>query len=624
MKLQTKVFLVLSGVLALSVALNYGVVRAIVFPSFAELERTEAQQNLQRVQRAIHSELAHMDNTAQDWAHWTDTYRFVGGEDPGYVDSNLMYETFPGIDMTLMNFYDSKGELVWGKAYDLETEHEIQLREFSPEALTPAHPLIAHQTIDGQARGVMMTERGPLLVVSRPVLTNEKQGPIRGAVVMARLLDDGRLGKLRQQVNVDFRVWPATEESLPAEHRGILRRLTSGGQPFAIERGEHFLRAYSVLSDVRGAPVLLMQAETPRDITAIGVRTVDVALIGIIVAGAIVMLVMLVLLRRVVTNPLTWLTDQVLSIGDTNDLSERLSLKRDDEIGIFAREFDSMLERLSDARRQLQEQSYRSGMAELAADVLHNVRNIIAPTFLRIDHMIENLAEDTDLGLDAIVEELSYDSISAERRAKLVRYVFLSHEKWAQQHVILSNDLKRIADQLGVLERLLMAQDDFGDSGIVTQSVNVADAWQTALRCLPTNLRNMASIEIDSGLGDSAAVMASPIGLVQVFVNLLTNAALSVERKGISDGRIQFGLDVERHNGKDMFRMRISDNGAGIDENDLETIFERRDSGTKGCNGGMGLHWCANAMTNMNGEIYAKSHGLGQGAVFHLVLPAAG
>ena len=46
-KLKIKIILVLSGVLALSVALNYGVVRAIVFPRFAEIERTEAQKNLQ-------------------------------------------------------------------------------------------------------------------------------------------------------------------------------------------------------------------------------------------------------------------------------------------------------------------------------------------------------------------------------------------------------------------------------------------------------------------------------------------------------------------------------------------------------------------------------------------------
>ena len=622
MKLKTKVLLVLAGVLALSVALNYGVVRAIVFPSFAELERTEAQQNLQRVQRAIQSELAHMDNTAQDWAHWTDTYRFIGGEYPEYVESNLMYETFPAIDMTLLNFYDSKGELLWGKAYDLETEQAIQLREFSPESLTPAHPLIAHQTIDGQARGVMMTERGPVLVVSRPILTNEKQGPIRGTLVMARLLDEGHLDKLRQQVNADFRVWPVTEDSLPAEHQGILRRLMSGGQPFEIERGEHLLRAYSVLSDVRGAPVLLMQVETPRDITAIGTRTVNVALIGIIVAGIIVMLVMLVLFQRVITDPLTWLTNHILLIGDTGDLSERLSLKRDDEIGIFAREFDTMIEKLSDARRQLQEQSYRFGMAEMAAGVLHNIRNIITPTFLRIDHMIESLAECSNQDLDAVVEELTYDNISAERRSKLVRYVFLSHERWAQQHETLGNDLNNIAEQLRVLERLLMAQDDFSGSGITTQPVNIAEALNTAIRCLPANLQNVASIEIDAGLQGSKSAMASLIGLVQVFINLVTNAAESIERKGASDGRIVIGLDPERVNGKDVLHMRISDNGIGIDERSLDLIFQRDYSSKEDGKGGMGLHWCANAIRNMDGEIYAETGGLGQGAVMHLILPA--
>ncbi len=140
MNLRTKVLLVLSGVLALSIVLNYGVVRMIVFPRFAEIERTEAQKNLQRVQRAIQNELTHMDNTAQDWAHWTDTYQFIAGENPEFVENNLLYETFSGIGVTLMNFYDSEGTLVWGKAYDLATEQEIQLGEFSPESLTAAHP----------------------------------------------------------------------------------------------------------------------------------------------------------------------------------------------------------------------------------------------------------------------------------------------------------------------------------------------------------------------------------------------------------------------------------------------------------------------------------------------------
>lgn len=49
MRLGTKTILVLSGVVALSTALNFLVIRETVYPSFAELEKEEAEENLSRV-----------------------------------------------------------------------------------------------------------------------------------------------------------------------------------------------------------------------------------------------------------------------------------------------------------------------------------------------------------------------------------------------------------------------------------------------------------------------------------------------------------------------------------------------------------------------------------------------
>ena len=68
--------------------------------------------------------------------------------------------------------------------------------------------------------------------------------------------------------------------------------------------------------------------------------------------------------------------------------------------------------------------------------------------------------------------------------------------------------------------------------------------------------------------------------------------------------------------------MRISDNGIGIEESSLDLIFQREYSSKEDGKGGMGLHWCANAIRNMDGKIYAETGGLGQGAVIHLILPA--
>ena len=36
-----------------------------------------------------------------------------------------------------------------------------------------------------------------------------------------------------------------------------------------------------------------------------------------------------------------------------------------------------------------------------------------------------------------------------------------------------------------------------------------------------------------------------------------------------------------------------------------------------------GMHWCANAVAGMGGRISAESDGQGQGAEFHVLLPAA-
>ncbi len=53
MKLGSKTLLVLAGVLTFSVALNFGVLQNLVFPSFVSLEEEAAEQNLSRVTDAL-------------------------------------------------------------------------------------------------------------------------------------------------------------------------------------------------------------------------------------------------------------------------------------------------------------------------------------------------------------------------------------------------------------------------------------------------------------------------------------------------------------------------------------------------------------------------------------------
>ena len=109
--------------------------------------------------------------------------------------------------------------------------------------------------------------------------------------------------------------------------------------------------------------------------------------------------------------------------------------------------------------------------------------------------------------------------------------------------------------------------------------------------------------------------------LNQVFSNLLTNAAESIQRKGLKQGEVNIRAEVDRKDNKDMVHIQISDNGEGIEADTIEHIFEQGFSTKKESTSGIGLHWCANIVTAMQGRIYAESEGIGKGANFHLMIP---
>src|SRR6202030_39919 len=100
---------------------------------------------------------------------------------------------------------------------------------------------------------------------------------------------------------------------------------------------------------------------------------------------------LVVALNRIVLKPLARVTRHAVAVGEGTDLSARLSLPGQDEIALLAREFDRMVERVADSRRQLVDQSFQAGFAELAKGVLHNLGNAMTPIGVRLANLRERL-----------------------------------------------------------------------------------------------------------------------------------------------------------------------------------------------------------------------------------------
>ena len=94
MQLSPKITLIIASAVGLSGVFSYLIVDRAIYPSFVELETTKAHDNLNRVVRAVESEVRHLDLLAHDWASWDDSYEFIVDQNQEYKDSNLVVTSF--------------------------------------------------------------------------------------------------------------------------------------------------------------------------------------------------------------------------------------------------------------------------------------------------------------------------------------------------------------------------------------------------------------------------------------------------------------------------------------------------------------------------------------------------
>jgi sensor domain CHASE-containing protein len=359
MTLRSKITLILLCVFILFGVVDFGIQRFIIFPSFLALEREEAVTDVKRSVEALQREINFLDFLVWDWAAWDETYEFIETRSDAYIKANLILETFADDDLNLLYFVNTSGKVIWGETRDRQTEI-THLPEFPGDALPVSHPLLSYKAenkplSEVKVAGVYNTGKGPMLISSRPILTGQSEGPIRGSVIIGKYLTDKIIKKLVEQTQVDFLIFPILDGALPEPLKEMPGRITAESRYLIESTGPDYLHAYTTLADIKGEAALLLKAKLPKKISAKGYASMRYAMYSILAAGFGVLIVMFLLLHFSVFGPVKDFTDHVKSIGKTNDLSASFSIKRRDEIGILAHEFNKMVDQLNKFQTELEQ-----------------------------------------------------------------------------------------------------------------------------------------------------------------------------------------------------------------------------------------------------------------------------
>jgi two-component system, OmpR family, sensor histidine kinase MprB len=319
---------------------------------------------------------------------------------------------------------------------------------------------------------------------------------------------------------------------------------------------------------LNGQPVAVQLARPLSSVDNV-LSTLRVILLLVILGGIALAVVLGRLAAKRVLKPLSEVAETALHISETEDLSARIQVRADDEVGQLAIRFNAMLERLQASRDALDESA--RAQRQLIADASHELRTPVTSLRTNIEVLLE------------------HDELSDEDRRRMLTDV-----------VDQTEELTGLVGDLIELARGDLPVDSVED---VRLDRVVEESVERAQRNFP-RVRFAATLE-------PTLIDGVPERLGRAVNNLLDNAA----RHSPPGGVVEITVGTEG--------IVVRDHGPGIDETDLPHVFDRfyRGASSRGRQGsGLGLAIVRQVAEQHSGSVNAANAPDG-GAVFTLKLP---
>lgn len=606
MNIRWKVTALIATVFALLGVTEILVARNVLMPSFTELEHTQADVAMRRIQFAVGRNFQQIQQAATDWGNWTDTYRFAHDHNRAFVDENVTPVGLRQLNINVLMILDLNGQEIASGTLDLEGGQPLDLDLARRRALTEDFPWRSHLRTGVSAHGFLRTDRGILMIAAAPILDGLGHGPSRGMVLMGRLLNGQEIAAIGSQAQAHLTLQP---KSPPGQGQ---RRVQT----------DDAIQVYLPVDDIYGNPILTFRVDEPREITHRGHTAVVYATAYLIGAAVLVMILLVVQLNRVILNPLAQMTRHAVAIGQDSDLTGRLDFKRADEIGVLAGAFDRMVARVAESRGQLVDQSFQAGFAELAKGVLHNLGNAMTPIGVRVNTLRGKLRAVPIEDFEMAATELARGNVDPARRADLEEFVRLACGELSSMLKAAQDDVEVMVRQTSIVQSALSEQMRSTRNEHVVETLRLPELLSQSLDVVPDSARQRLLIEVDESLNRIGAVTVPRTVLRLVLQNFMINAADATRDAGKAQGRVRVTADIVREGATEQLCLHCADEGVGIAAENLTRVFEKGFSTkSKETNFGIGLHWCANAVGALGGRVWASSEGPGRGACLHVSVP---
>jgi signal transduction histidine kinase len=306
-----------------------------------------------------------------------------------------------------------------------------------------------------------------------------------------------------------------------------------------------------------------------------------------------------------ISRPLARLRHGVETVG-TGDLTHRVGITTDDEVGEVAKAFDAMAEEL---------QSVTVSRDELEAEVARRAR-----AERGLQKVLAELARsNTELEQFAYVASHDLQEPLRKVRAFGDRLAGMCGERLTEKERDYLARMQSAAERMSALINDLLQLSRVTTRGRPFEPVDLGSVVADVLADLELRVQELGAEVV---VGDLPAIDADPVQMRELLQNLISNA-LKFHKPDVPP-RVEVRTEVrdDAANGR-LCELRVSDNGIGFDMEYIDRIFvvfQRLHSRGDYPGTGIGLAVCKKIAQRHGGDIAAVSEP-GKGATFVVTLP---
>ena len=273
-------------------------------------------------------------------------------------------------------------------------------------------------------------------------------------------------------------------------------------------------------------------------------------------------------------------------------------------------------------------QAFAQGRLEVMDTILHNIGNAITSVAIGIGTLKE------ELGNNPLIERLSAlsetvkahaedwgDYVQHDPQGQQVRPFLLAlAADFVEQNRELVRTVERVNSQTNHIVDIVRAQRGFDSKAMTSKDVNLSQAISGALKIVQDSFASRG-IQTQVNCGDAPAeIRIQESQFNQMLVNLLKNAMEAIDelrKSGELKGPPR--IEIRAYVRQDFLVLEVQDNGIGIEQKNLKTIFGAGYT-TKREGSGLGLHSAANFVAGSGGKIQPLSDGYGTGTTMRVTL----